>query len=85
MLSLQSSKVCKADESADRGLETMGIGERSRRKDGRIETRTSMIWNVGGINLFKKGGEVDSIDEGRQTFQYDESGHPPNSILETSH
>lgn len=38
------------------GLETMGIGERSRRKDGRIETRTSMIWNVSGINLFKRGG-----------------------------
>lgn len=40
------------------GLETMGIGERSRRKDGRIETRTSMIWNVSGINLFKRGGRL---------------------------
>lgn len=53
MLSLQSSKICKAAESVDRGRDN---GERARRKDGRIETRTSMIWNVSGINLLKRGG-----------------------------
>lgn len=73
MLSLQSSKVCKADESVDRVRNNGDWGEVA--KEGWEDIDTN----------FLKGGEVDCIDQGRQTFQYDESGHPPNPILEISH
>lgn len=94
---MQSSKICKADESVGRGRDN---GERAWRAGGRIETRSN-ITNLGRQRNHPFGGEGRlNIDERRESSQsirklivfekedceliLEESGHPPNPILKIS-